>query len=146
MRTTPATRESWTEGVKRGKLYPVTVAAYLPHPKNLPPTRSIVNKMEKKQQQMEIKVELDPKTAEGQYSNLVIISHSDSEFVLDFAKFLPGTPTARVHSRIIMTPKHAKLLLRSLTQNIENYERTFREIPLEEEAGFPQGGGAPIIN
>lgn len=94
----------------------------------------------------EIKVELDSQAAEGNYSNLVIISHSDSEFILDFARFLPGTPSARVHSRIIMTPKHAKLLLKTLDQNIENFEQKFSAIKVDDSEGFPPGGGPAIIN
>jgi len=92
----------------------------------------------------ELKIELDAKAGEGTYSNLVIISHSDSEFILDFAKFLPGTPNARVHSRIIMTPKHAKQLLKSLEQNIGNFEEKFGTVQLNEGESFVPNG--TIIN
>ena len=87
-------------------------------------------------QSKEIKIELDGQAGEGKYANLVITSHSDSEFILDFAKFLPGLPGAKVHSRIIMTPKHTKLLLRSLDQNVSNYESKFGEIEIQEGDGF----------
>lgn len=88
----------------------------------------------------EIKLELEPKTAEGTYANLVVIAHSDCEFILDFAKFLPGTPAAKVHSRIIMTPKHAKILLKSLEQNLGDFEGRFGEIDLGEA-----GPGRPPV-
>ena len=69
-----------------------------------------------------IDVELDNEVAQGHYSNLTIISHSTSEFILDFAAMLPGLPKAKVKSRIILTPEHAKRLLLSLQENISRYE------------------------
>ncbi|HOG63817.1 MAG TPA: DUF3467 domain-containing protein [Spirochaetota bacterium] len=94
----------------------------------------------------EIKIELEGKIGEGAYSNLVIIAHSDSEFILDFATFLPGNPSARVHSRIIMTPKHAKLLLHSLKQNIGQFEEQFGEIRISPQESFIGGDGRPVAN
>lgn len=67
-------------------------------------------------------VELDETVAQGHYSNLVIISHSTSEFILDFATVLPGLPKAKVKSRLVLTPEHAKRLLLSLQENITRYE------------------------
>ena len=64
------------------------------------------------QQQEQINIELDEKTAEGIYSNLAIINHSSSEFVLDFVSIMPGIPKAKVKSRIVLTPQHAKRLLK----------------------------------
>lgn len=96
----------------------------------------------------EIDIELNDQTAEGQYSNLVIISHSTSEFVVDFAQIMPGYPKARVKSRIILTPEHAKRLLLSLQDNISRYESNVGRInippsPSEEQSamsfGFGQG-------
>ena len=70
--------------------------------------------------QFGIDLELDDAVAQGHYSNLAIISHSTSEFIIDFATVLPGVQKARVKSRIILTPEHAKRLLRSLQENIES--------------------------
>ena len=71
-----------------------------------------------------IEFELDPAVAQGHYSNFVIIAHSPSEVILDFASILPGMPKAKVGSRIILTPEHAKRLLLSLQENLHNYEIT----------------------
>lgn len=70
----------------------------------------------------QVSIELDEQTAQGIYSNLAIINHSSSEFVLDFASLLPGVPKAKVRSRIILTPSHAKRLLKALQENIQRYE------------------------
>lgn len=102
--------------------------------------------MSKQENLQEIKIELEGKIGEGSYSNLVIIAHSDSEFILDFATYLPGNPSAKVHSRIIMTPKHAKLLLRSLEQNIGRFEDQFGEISLRQQESFTGEDGSPIAN
>ncbi|MCD7970541.1 MAG: DUF3467 domain-containing protein [Alistipes sp.] len=75
--------------------------------------------MEKKQ---EIDIELDETVAQGNYANLAIISHSASEFVIDFAALMPGVPKAKVKNRIILAPEHAKRLLMSLQDNITRYE------------------------
>lgn len=69
-----------------------------------------------------ISIELDEKTAEGSYSNLVVINHSNTEFVLDFVNIMPGVPKAKVKSRIILTPQHAKRLLNALSDNIQKFE------------------------
>ncbi len=76
----------------------------------------------------QINIELGEKEAEGIYSNLAIITHSPAEFVIDFTRILPGVPKAKVFARIIMTPQHAKLLLKALEENIRKYESTFGEI------------------
>jgi hypothetical protein len=83
-------------------------------------------------QQHGFDVELDAEVAQGHYSNLAIISHSPSEFILDFAAILPGIPKAKVKSRIILTPEHAKRLLISLQDNIARYETTFSRIELQQ--------------
>jgi hypothetical protein len=79
-------------------------------------------------QSKEISVELNEKIAQGIYSNLAIISHSDSEFVVDFVSMLPGVPKAPVVSRIILTPEHAKRLMQALNDNISKYESTHGNI------------------
>ncbi|MFQ5569234.1 MAG: DUF3467 domain-containing protein [Rhodothermales bacterium] len=72
----------------------------------------------------QLNIELTEEIAEGVYSNLVMIAHSPEEFILDFIRVVPGVPKARVKSRIIVTPQHAKRLLRALADNIERYERS----------------------
>lgn len=76
----------------------------------------------------QLKIELTPDVAEGVYSNLAIISHSSSEFVVDFVRIMPGTPKANVKSRIILTPEHAKRLLLALQDNVARYESMFGKI------------------
>lgn len=78
-------------------------------------------------------LELRPEVAAGTYSNLAIITHSHSEFIIDFAKMLPGMPKPDICSRIIMTPEHAKRLLAALTDNVSKYENNFGPISLESQ-------------
>ncbi|MBQ3260137.1 MAG: DUF3467 domain-containing protein [Alistipes sp.] len=82
--------------------------------------------------QVGIDLELDEATAQGHYSNLAIISHSASELVIDFAAILPGVPKAKVKSRIILTPEHAKRLLLSLQDNITRYESNMGQIKFRQ--------------
>ena len=79
-----------------------------------------------------MQVEL-PASLDAVYSNLVIIQHSPSEFVLDFARVLPNMPAACVGTRVVMTPMHAKLLLRALQENIERFEAQFGPIYLPQQ-------------
>ena len=95
--------------------------------------------MANENQQQRMEIELDAETSQGKYSNLAIISHSPSEFVLDFAAVLPGVQKAKVKSRIILTPEHAKALMMSLQENVARYERNVGEIKLNKVRG-PQGG------
>ena len=83
--------------------------------------------------QQQINIELDEKQAEGTYSNLVIITHSPAEFIMDFTRVVPGVPKAKVQSRIIMTPQHAKLYLGALNENIKRYENQFGEIKIHNQ-------------
>lgn len=87
--------------------------------------------------QKQISLELKPEIAKGNYSNLAIITHSHSEFILDFATMLPGLQKPEIGSRIIMTPEHAKRLLNALADNINKYESQFGEISLD--AASPKG-------
>lgn len=95
----------------------------------------------------QIQVEVDPNLTKTTYSNLVVVSHSRNEFVLDFAATLPGLPKAQVGNRVIMTPEHTKRLLNALFDNISKYEARFGVI--ETEAGpsmpfnLPPVGGQP---
>ena len=93
----------------------------------------------------QINIELPADVAHGVYSNLAVISHSLSEFVLDFIQVLPGTPKAEVRARVIMTPQHAKRLLFALGENIEKFERVAGEIPiLEKDIQLPPNFGGPV--
>lgn len=101
--------------------------------------------MEDQRKGQQIKIELNDEVGQGVYSNLVVISHSPSEFVLDFVRVMPGMPKAQVKSRIILTPEHAKRLLAALNDNISRYENQFGSVKDIEEgpAGFnpiPFGG------
>uniref|UniRef100_UPI00405612BE DUF3467 domain-containing protein n=1 Tax=Alistipes sp. TaxID=1872444 RepID=UPI00405612BE len=78
-----------------------------------------------------IEIQLDEQVAQGNYCNLAIIAHSSSEFILDFATMLPGLPKARVKSRVVLTPEHAKRLLLSLQENVTRYESSFGTINVQ---------------
>ena len=91
--------------------------------------------MENKNPQQRITLDLGEKEADGTYANLTLISHSPAEFILDFARLVPGMAKSKVHARIIMTPQSAKALMKSLTVNIERFEATHGEIKL---AGQPE--------
>lgn len=93
------------------------------------------------QNQGQINIELDEKMAEGIYSNLAIINHSASEFVLDYVCIMPGTPKAKVKSRIILTPQHAKRLLKAMGENIHRYEMAHGEIKDSEQPPIPLNFG-----
>jgi uncharacterized protein DUF3467 len=93
------------------------------------------------QQPGQINIELDEKTAEGTYSNLAIINHSASEFVLDFVCIMPGTPKAKVKSRIVLTPQHAKRLLKAMGENIHRFEAAHGEIKDTEQPPIPLNFG-----
>jgi hypothetical protein len=95
------------------------------------------------QQGDKLNIELNEEVAEGTYSNLAIISHSNSEFVFDFIKVLPGLPKAKVKSRIMMTPQHAKRLMRALQDNIAKFESQQGEIKDSDGPQFPMNFGGP---
>jgi len=85
----------------------------------------------------QLNIEIPEEVSEGVYSNLAIISHSHSEFVLDFVRLMPNVPKAKVKSRVIITPNHAKRLLKALADNIEKYEAQFGPIQEPEQPPFP---------
>jgi len=85
----------------------------------------------------QINIELSEEIAEGIYSNLAIIAHSHSEFVVDFVKMLPNVPKAKVKSRIILTPTHAKRLLKALADNVKKYEQQFGVIEDQQSPQYP---------
>jgi hypothetical protein len=85
----------------------------------------------------QLSIDLPEEIAEGVYANLAIITHSSSEFVVDFVRIVPNAPKAKVKSRIIVTPEHAKRLLTALADNVQKYERQFGAI----QTGGGTGGG-----
>ncbi len=102
------------------------------------------NKNEKNPNQ--INIELNEDVADGIYSNLAIITHSPAEFVIDFVRVMPGMPKARVKSRIVLTPQHAKRLLRALADNIDKFEAVHGTVVEKGQDGgtsFPMGFGGP---
>jgi uncharacterized protein DUF3467 len=84
-----------------------------------------------------INIDLSEEVAEGNYSNLAIITHSHSEFIIDFVKMMPGIPKAKVKSRIILTPEHAKRLTKALTDNIRKFESLHGPIKESKDGGLP---------
>ncbi len=78
--------------------------------------------MDQNNNSQEIQLELSELVAEGTYANLAIITHSFAEFVIDFANIMPGSPKAKVKSRIVMTPQHAKRLMKALIENVKKFE------------------------
>ena len=93
------------------------------------------------QQSGQINIELDEKIAEGIYSNLAIINHSPSEFVVDFVCIMPGAPKAKVKSRIVLTPQHAKRLVKALAENVHRFEVAHGEIKDSEQPPIPLNFG-----
>lgn len=93
--------------------------------------------MQEQENQQQIEIELNEDVAEGQYCNFAIITHSNSEFVVDFIRMMPGVPKARVKSRILLTPEHAKRLTLALNENIQRYEQQFGEIKINEGFNGP---------
>jgi len=98
-----------------------------------------------KPQQPSINIELGEKEAEGIYANLAMITHSPSEIIIDFARIMPGIQKGKVYSRIIMTPSHAKMLLKALEDNIGKFEHQFGEIKIHgkesKNIGFAASDG-----
>ena len=98
----------------------------------------------KKKNMQQINIELDADVSSGEYSNFVVVTHSPAEFVLDFTRILPGVPKAKVHSRIIMAPPHAKTFLKALSDNVSKFESKHGEIKLpNNEDGFSPFGVKP---
>ena len=89
--------------------------------------------MENNQNNNQLQIELSPEVAQGQYANFAIITHSSSDFIVDFARILPGVPKAQVKSRVILAPEHAKRLLQALQENIVRYERAYGQIKIPNQ-------------
>lgn len=101
------------------------------------------NFMEDQIENNQINIELTEDVAEGVYSNLAIITHSNAEFIIDFIRMMPGVPKAKVKSRIILTPQHAKRLMAALSDNIRKYEDVHGKVKLDEQTAFPMNFGGP---
>ena len=92
-----------------------------------------------------LNIELSETMAEGEYANLAMIAHSNSEFVIDFIRMMPGLPKAKVKARIVVTPEHAKRLLAALSENIERFEQSFGRIKEQNEApSYPMNFGGAV--
>ena len=102
---------------------------------------------EKKQCPQQLNIELSEEVAQGIYSNLAVITHSSSEFVIDFVRIMPGIPKANVKSRVILTPEHAKRLLFALQDNIQKFEAAHGTIknvkPVPHQGMPPMSFGGP---
>ena len=97
--------------------------------------------MDEKAKKNQINIELKEEVAQGTYSNLAIITHSTSEFVLDFVRVMPGVPKAEVKSRVILTPEHAMRLLKALQENVDKYEKMHG--PIKQLDGLSGPGAGP---
>jgi len=96
--------------------------------------KAIRSEMEKDKKDIkQINIELDEKVSSGEYSNFVVVTHSQAEFVMDFTRILPGVPKAKVHSRVIMAPQHAKAFLGALNENIKKFEIKHGEISMPKK-------------
>ena len=95
----------------------------------------------KKPNEGQINIELDDTVAEGTYSNLAIINHSVSEFIVDFLSIMPGRPKAKVKSRIVLTPQHAKRLSKALADNVRRFEKHHGEIKEYDHPPIPMNFG-----
>jgi hypothetical protein len=91
----------------------------------------------------QLNIELSEEVADGTYSNLAIITHSSAEFVVDFIRMMPGVPKAKVKARILLTPQHAKRLMRALADNIQKYEQMHGAIRESEMPEIPMNFGGP---
>ena len=91
--------------------------------------------------QKKINIQVDEEIAEGQYSNLAIINHSVSEFVVDFVNIMPGNPKSKVKSRIILTPQHAKRLAKALSDNVRKFEKAHGDIKDYDQPPIPLNFG-----
>ena len=89
--------------------------------------------VEENNQNGQFQLELRPEVAEGEYANFAIITHSSSDFILDFARIMPGVPKGQVKSRVILAPEHAKRLMMALQENIVKYEQEFGKIQIPNQ-------------
>jgi len=91
----------------------------------------------------QINIEISEEMSEGQYANLAIITHSHAEFIVDFVNVMPGTPKSKVKSRIILTPFHAKRLMKAMIDNVKKFEAANGVIQDMEQVEIPFNFGGP---
>ena len=91
----------------------------------------------------QLNIEISEEVAEGNYSNLAIITHSHAEFVIDFVNVMPGTPKSKVKSRVILTPQHAKRFMKALTEYVNRFEQLNGKIQDLEDVQLPLNFGGP---
>jgi hypothetical protein len=91
----------------------------------------------------QLNIEISEEVAEGQYANLVIITHSHAEFIIDFVNVMPGTPKSKVKARLILTPQHAKRFMKALSDNVARFEAANGKIQDLEEVQLPLNFGGP---
>lgn len=120
-------------------LFLISLLSFLKY--NLPEIKTEIME-EKKKPQNQLNIELNEEVAQGVYSNLAIITHSPSEFVIDFVRIMPGLPKAPVKSRVILTPEHAKRLMLALQDNIKRYESMHG--PIKNVEGHGGGNVMPM--
>ena len=92
----------------------------------------------------QLNIEISEEMADGDYANLAIITHSQAEFVFDFVSVMPGAPKSKVKSRIIMTPFHAKRLMRAIVENVQKFEDSNGIIIDNENVEIPFNFGGPV--
>lgn len=92
-----------------------------------------------------LNIELPEEVASGVYSNLAVVTHSQTEFILDFIQVMPGTPKAKVRSRVVLSPQHAKRVMKMLVDNISKFEAQHGTIEMtgQPEPSFPMNFGGP---
>src|ERR1700741_5011811 len=93
--------------------------------------------------EQQLNIELSEEMSDGEYANLAIITHSFAEFVIDFVNVMPNVPKAKVKSRIVMTPPHAKRLMRALIDNVKRFETQYGVIKDQETTALPFNFGSP---
>ena len=103
----------------------------------------MADEKEKPRPANQLNIEISEEVADGIYSNLAIITHSNSEFVLDFVRVMPGVPKAKVKARVLLTPQHAKRLMRALTDNLQKFEQVHGAIRESEMPEIPMNFGGP---
>ena len=106
-------------------------------------THLMADQLIPEQPQQQLNIELSEEMADGEYANLAIITHSFAEFVIDFVNVMPNVPKAKVKSRIVMTPQHAKRLMKALIDNVKRFEAQYGNIKDQETTAMPFNFGAP---
>lgn len=99
--------------------------------------------MQQNDNQQQLNIEISEEMAEGVYANLAIITHSNAEFVVDYINVMPNAPKARVKSRVILAPQHAKRLMKALAENVKKYEQVHGVIKDTEPVSLPMQFGGP---